>query len=432
MTDSCKVLHRKNENMKMFVKKNTLVANTFFLYVLTFSNYIFAFLTIPYQTRILGPEVFGIIGFCLAFYTYFMLLFDFGFILSGTKIVVDNKNNRFKLCQVFSSITFFKILLFVLISLTFGVLCFFVELLRERWLIMLLYMFLAFLTALIPDYLYRGLENMKSITLRTVCVRLLFCLLIFVFLKKPSQYWMIPLFQILGTFAALIWVYYDLQKTYNISFVRVDMSFIIKLTMNSFQFFFSRIASTIYSVTNTVILGFIYPTGNLVGLYSSADKFRIMAGQACSPIADSFYPYMIRTKNFRIMNRVVGIAEVFIMIACVFFYLYSADICSFVFGHEYAGAASYLNLLLPICAIVLPLYMYGFPALTAIGKQQWANYSVELAMLLQLFGILFLVVTQSLNAINLCYLTILSEYSCLLIRLYVFFRNYKKTIKLSL
>ena len=40
------------------------------------------------------------------------------------------------------------------------------------------------ITALLPDFYYRGMENMKSIALRTLIVRVLFTLLIFLCVRK--------------------------------------------------------------------------------------------------------------------------------------------------------------------------------------------------------------------------------------------------------
>ena len=84
------------------MKKNRkLMENTIMLYILTFSNYFFNFITIPYQTRILGPEIYGKIGFALAFATYFKLFFDFGFILSATESVSKNRDNKYWLQSIF-------------------------------------------------------------------------------------------------------------------------------------------------------------------------------------------------------------------------------------------------------------------------------------------------------------------------------------------
>ena len=91
------------------LKEKSLLKNTAFLYILTFSNYFFGLITLPYETRVLGPEYFGILGFAAAFYSYFYIIFDFGFILCGTKKIAENVNDRNALVKIVSGITFAKI-----------------------------------------------------------------------------------------------------------------------------------------------------------------------------------------------------------------------------------------------------------------------------------------------------------------------------------
>ena len=62
----------------------TLAKNTGMLFLLTISNYVFNFITIPYQTRVLEPSIYGNIGFAMSVMSYFQLLTDFGFLLSAT------------------------------------------------------------------------------------------------------------------------------------------------------------------------------------------------------------------------------------------------------------------------------------------------------------------------------------------------------------
>ena len=70
----CETIYVDNELMGKLAK------NTFFLYALTAANYLFGLATIPYISRILGPSIFGNLGFAMAFGAYFSLIIDFGFI----------------------------------------------------------------------------------------------------------------------------------------------------------------------------------------------------------------------------------------------------------------------------------------------------------------------------------------------------------------
>ena len=74
-------------------KTNRFYSNTIMLYCLQFSNYLFNFITVPYQTRILGPGFFGKLGMATALTTYFQLLLDYGFILSATEDVASNQDD---------------------------------------------------------------------------------------------------------------------------------------------------------------------------------------------------------------------------------------------------------------------------------------------------------------------------------------------------
>lgn len=71
--------------MKIF--NSRLLKNTIYLYVLSFSTQLLYLITIPYQTRVLGAQNYGYIGFAVSLMSYVQLILDFGFILSGTESV---------------------------------------------------------------------------------------------------------------------------------------------------------------------------------------------------------------------------------------------------------------------------------------------------------------------------------------------------------
>ncbi len=398
-------------------KGHSLASNTLFLYLLTFSNYIFGLITLPYETRVLGPEYFGILGFAAAFYSYFYIIFDFGFILCGTMKVTKNKEDLDSLSKLLSGITMSKILLILFTALVFLCICLSIDKLRQYSLVLLLYLLYAGVTSIIPDFLYRGMENMKMVTYRTVLVRFIFTCLIFIFLKKPHQYYMVPLFNIIGTLCALMWIFYDVRYKLNIRIHSVPMKYCLSLLKESSSYFLSRIASTIYGATNMVILGFVYPAGSMLGYYSSVEKIKSLASQAASPVADSFYPYMIRTKDYKKLFKITLLFETLILVGCAVLWVFADEFCCLVFGSEYLEAGSILRYMIPLMAIILPVYMFGFPALSPIGMAKWANNSVIVAMFNQVVGIIVLFLTHNLSVYSVISLTIVSELICLIVRL---------------
>ena len=163
-----------NPKFKLANSKQVLLQNTFMLYLLTFSNYFLSLVVVPYETRILGPTVYGTLGAATAIMVYFQLVIDFGFLLSGTQEVARSRDDRAEVSRIFTATTLAKLLLIVISLAALVVLCQVIPAWRERQGLYLLFFCGTAINSLIPDYLYRGLEKMSAITFRTVCIKSFF------------------------------------------------------------------------------------------------------------------------------------------------------------------------------------------------------------------------------------------------------------------
>lgn len=407
------------------LKPQSLKKNTFYLYLLTATNYLFGFITVPYQTRVLGPEYFGILGFASAISVYFNLVLDFGFLLSGTKRVNEAATRKENLNEILSNIIYSKFVLFAIVSAVFFILTFFVPQFKEYFWALLLYLIVALLNSLLPDYLYRGLENMSILTYRAILTRGVFTVLIFILLKEKSQYLFVPISLIMGSLAALAWTWLDVCNNLKIHIVKTSIKAVRQTLKESSEFFLSRIATTVYNGINTLIIGYMGPIAE-VGLYSSGTKFRVLLSQAESPICDSMYPYMTRTKDFKKMFKVTAMVQIAIMIFCAVLFIWAKEICIIVFGYEFADAAFIVRLTVPIMALGFIGKMFGFPGLTPLGLQKWANLSNVFAMINQLIVLCVLFAIDVITIRNLILVTIMSEYIGIFTRIIVFIVGYRK------
>ena len=108
---------------RLLSKNGRLAKNTIMLFVLTFSNYLFNFITVPYQTRVLGPAVYGNLGFATSIMSYFQLLLDFGFMLSATEDISKNREDHSYVSRVLTCVTWCKAGLIALSFSALAVLC---------------------------------------------------------------------------------------------------------------------------------------------------------------------------------------------------------------------------------------------------------------------------------------------------------------------
>lgn len=357
------------------MSKSKLAKNTAMLYILTFSSYAFMLITIPYQTRVLGPEAFGLLGVATAVMTFVGLLLDFGFILYATGEITKTKNNKDGINTLYSSVTYIKLILAVFSAILLVIASMYISFVADNMTLFSLYLLAYIAQALLPDFLYRGMEDMTPITLRSILARSIFLLLIFTFLKSSDQYLLVPMFLLISNTLALIFAWIDVYKRFNIKLSRVKTVSIINAFKASSQFFFSRIATTIYGASSTLIVNMITP-GASVGYFASADKLVTTAKTGMSPIADSIYPYMINKKEYSLLKNILLVTSFFSILCCIIVFLNAEAVISLLFGADFIKAAPILKALLPILVITPAQYLLGFPALSPIGLQKHANYSI--------------------------------------------------------
>ncbi|MDD7771860.1 MAG: oligosaccharide flippase family protein [Firmicutes bacterium] len=400
-------------------EKGVLLLNTVMLYILQFSTYLLNFIVVPYESRVLKPELYGVLGLATAIMVYFQLVIDFGFILSATEEVSRNRNDTNKLRSLLTSVTVGKLVLSVFSAVCLFILCRIIPQWREHTGFFMLFLAATALNSLMPDFIYRGLEKMTAITVRAVAIKAFFAGMIFVFLREPDDLLLIPILNIIGNALALVFIYLHLSRKLHITFGRFDLTEFKSSFKKSLYFFFSRIASSIYTAGNTIILSILTNNGGTVGLYTAAEKVTTTAKSAMTPISDSLYPYMIKNRDFKLIRKILAIFMPIILLGCGVVFVYAEPLCLWFFGAEYAGTGQILRALLPVVVVILPSYILGFPTLSAMGLSRHANYSVIVGSALHIAGLVSLYFTGFVSTITLAGMVSVTETVILLYRLIV-------------
>lgn len=397
-------------------KDSKLLQNTAFLYLMTFSNQLINLLTIPYQTRVLGPVVYGKISVAASLMVYVQLIMDFGFILSATEKVARKRNEVEYISRLFTAVTIIKLVLGVGAGSILYVVCGSIHALRTDRMLYMLYYAAYVVNALLPDFIYRGKEQMRTITVRTVFIRMFFASLMLIFVKESADYWKLPLLLFTGNLLAVAFSFWHVRKTFSVRLSMPDSAFLLETIQDTIPFFVSRIASTFYQALNTLILGVKYSGQAVIGYYGSADKLLGIAKSVSAPVADSLYPYMVRKKDYRMIRRLLLITMPVILAGAAFVFWKAEWVCTLLFGTEYAQAGNILKCLLPAMIVIFPTYILCFPTLNPIGLSNYANLSnvIGCAVMLLLLGLLF--VLDSINVYSLCIASSISEVTVCLFR----------------
>ena len=417
---------KESDMMKKIAKEDkNLLINTIMLYIMMVSTFIFPLLTFPYLTRTLGAANYGVVVLANAVMQYFQLLIDFGFILSGTAVCSKERNDKNKLERVTSSIVYGKLLLSFVGLIVIIILSFSLKVFEGKELFIICSYIPLMLQSFIPDYLFRGIEKMSIITYRTITSKLLYTVMIFVLVKTPESYFYIPVSLFISNIIIVLWSWSYIIKKLNMKLIRVKITEIKEQLKASSIFFLSRIATTVYSASNIFVLG-LYGYSDLeIGIYGASNTLINYGKAVFSPIADSLYPYMIKNKNFKMVKKVLLVLMPIILLGCLILFFISNFVINLMCGKDYIETVPIFRRMIPMLAITLPGYLYGFPMLGAIKQNNKANLSVIIGAIFHFIGLLILFIAKYLTFYNIVYLTTSTELLILLLRLY-YFNKYKK------
>ena len=413
-------------------QRHSLLENTEMLYILQFSNMALGMLTQGYKMRVLGVELVGLLGAASYTSNFFLIFLDFGFLLSATAKVSARREDKRELSRILSCVVAAKVIFTVISAVVLTV--FIVPKLTGTGEVLAYYFFLLSCVAatMLPDYMYRGLEQMSAITIRAVAIKFVATALTFVLVRRPEDFYLCPLCTAIGNLGALAFVYWHLRSRVGVGFTRVGIREVWVEIKDSSQFLLSRMAASINSNLNGLLLKHAMPETGLgiyrnpeiaTGLYTNADTVINAARNGMSPIADSLYPHMMKHRNFSIVKKAMLFIYPVILLGCAFVFTFAEPLLTLWLGPGGKDVVLPLRLMIPVAVFCFPNYVLGYPTLGAMGLAKYANISTGFGTVIYLLGAFICRSTVGISLPALCILSSVTEFSILLFRLVVIVKN---------
>lgn len=249
--------------------------NYFYNLVLTMSSYIVSLLVFPYVSRVLGVELLGKIDFVNNIVTYFSLFSLMGVSIVGIREISSCGNDFEARSRVFSSILSFVLLLTGLALVVYIVCVFFVGKLYDYRNLALLGSISLFFMSLSVEWLYQGIEQFKYISIRTIIVRIVYAIAIFLFVKNRDDYLIYYVLTILVTV-----VNAGINILYSRKYVQFKLKYCspFKYCKEICSYGVYKLLTSMYTTFNIVYLGFV-TCDTQVGFYTTSTKlFYILLG----------------------------------------------------------------------------------------------------------------------------------------------------------
>ncbi len=400
-------------------QKSKVTNNVTMLYIMNITQLILPLVTLPYLTRILSVNSYGVVSYVKNIMAYVTLTIEFGFLLSGTRDIANARTND-ETNQILGNVITSKIILTFLSFITLLVMIFSIKMLRNYPLFTILMFIPQFLSIFLFDFYFRGIERMQVITIRFLIMRGTATILTFFVVKNDSDLLYIPLLDIIGTLLAILWVHLEIKKL-GVKIKLSSLKNVLNTLKESFTYFASSIATTAFTAFNTVIVG-IFLKPSKVAFWTLLMSLVVGVQQLYSPISDGIYPRMIKTKSLKLFKNILLIFSPLLIIGCLFTLFFAKYIVTIIAGSKYIAMYPLLQLAVPLLFVSFYSILCGWPLLGAIGKIKETTFSTIVAAISQILGVILLLILHIFNLYSLVILRILSESILALVRIYYFVR----------
>ena len=332
------------------LKKNIIYSS-----ILTAANYIFPLVTYPYVSRVLGVDNIGACNFVDSVINYFILFSMLGISTVGIREISQARSDREKLNQTFSRLFTINTVSTTAVLIALLVSMFTVPQLRENSHLMWIGVLKLISNYLLIEWLYKGLEEFKYITSRTVLVKCLYVVAVFLFIKSPADttiYYMLLTLMITGN--ALINIVHSCKYVkYSLTLQKSSALLKAIIILGIYAFL-----TSMYTTFNVVYLGF--ECGDTeVGYYATSTKIYRMILSVFTAVTGVMMPRLAsllsegKFGTFRsLLKKSFRILFIIFIPTSLAIGIFAPQIIHLIAGVGYEGAIMPLRIISPLLLII--------------------------------------------------------------------------------
>lgn len=334
----------------------TVFANFGYLSLLQIAGYVFPLITMPYLARVIGADGFGKIAFASAIVVWIQTISDWGFNLTATRDVAQNRNNKEKVSRIFCNVLWARCILTILSGLILLFVVLVVPYLRENADIIFVTFLLVPGYILFPEWFFQAIERMKYTTIFNLIIKLIFTISVFIFIHKREDYLIQPLLTTIGYLLCGIGALYLILKKWGYTLYKPEWTEILKTIRNSTDVFINNLMPNLYNSFSVMLLGFFCgSTAN--GVYDGGNKFPTIFYNFQSVLSRAFYPFLSRRPDKHSFYAKLNIGSA--LIGAVFLIAISPLIIKIMLGDEFEKSVIVMQILSFSVVFLAMSYTYG-------------------------------------------------------------------------
>ncbi len=372
-------------------------------------TYCLPFITVPYLTRVIGPEGIGAYSYTNSIVQYFILFGSFGLTLYGTRQIAYCRDDFEERSKEFCRIVILRLLLSAVSVAAYGV---FICAISSEYKIYLAIQGLALLASAFDiSWYFQGTEDFSVIVRKAVAFKLVGTCCIFLFVKGIQDVWIYILIQTSVILLGNLAVWPSLKD--NVHFCRVSVGSILKHLKPTVLLFLPQIAIELYAVFDKTMIGMLADMTQ-VGLYTKAEEFAKMPLMLIGIISNVLFPRMsneFRKKGISSLNTMLNvnlqIASLIGIGASFGVAAIAADFVPWMMGSDFSGCIVLMYILCPLAWIIGSSNTLGRQYMIPSDNTRQFTISVIVGACVNFS--LNLVLIPNFGAIGACVATVIAE-----------------------
>lgn len=376
--------------------------NTVWQYGLQILKYLFPLVLIPYLTRVLGTDTYAIYAYVYSFMGVIQTIADFGFTLSGTKKVVEHRDDRRALSKLVGDITIARLMLLAILLIATLMISVYIPIMSENVPYVVLALVAVGFRALLPDFVFQGFEQMGPLTTRYFASKGAQVLLTLLLVRGPGNLLLVALADVVGSAIGLVWSFAATKRMFGVGISAPSLRQSLLELKDSAIYCVSEISSSLFSGFTTIVIGLALTDRTDIAFWSLT-LTTVNAVQALyTPIVNSLYPHMLNNRDFGFARRLALIAAPALVVGTAAYCLLAEQIMFVLGGSDYLGAAHVMRMVSPVLPISFYAMFIGWPILGAMGYVKGLTITTVIAGVFNVISLLVLYVTGLATLDSIC------------------------------
>lgn len=334
----------------------TVFANFGYLSLLQIAGYVFPLITMPYLARVIGADGFGKIAFASAIVIWVQTISDWGFNMTATRDVAQNRDNKEKVSRIFSNVLWARCLLTIFSGLLLLLAVSIIPYFRSNADIIWITFLLVPGYILFPDWFFQAIEKMKYTTIFNLLLKLIFTVAVFIFIRDREDYLIQPLLTTIGYLVCGIGALYLILWKWGYTLYRPQWNDILKTIKESTDVFLNNLMPNLYNSFSVMMLGF-FGGATANGVYDGGSKFPTIFYNFQSVLSRAFYPFLSRRPDKHSFYAKLNLCTA--LFGAIILIVISPWIIRIMLGEEFEKSVIVMQILSLSVIFLAMSYTYG-------------------------------------------------------------------------